>query len=93
MIFYDFEVTKYDWLVNFTDMQEQKETIIINDQPALLDFYDGHKDRIFVGCNNHHYDDYILKGLLCEFDPYDINEFIITKGEAGWKFSNLFRKT
>ena len=32
MIFYDFEVTKYDWLVNFTDMQEQKETIIINDQ-------------------------------------------------------------
>lgn len=92
MIFYDFEVTKYDWLVNFTDMQEQKETVIINDQPALLDFYDTHKDRIFVGCNNHHYDDYILKGLLCEFDPYDINEFIITKGEAGWKYSNLFRK-
>ena len=92
MIFYDFEVTKYDWLVNFTDMQEQKETVIINDQPALLDFYDAHKDRIFIGCNNHHYDDYILKGLLCEFDPYDINEFIITKGEAGWKYSNLFRK-
>ena len=92
MIFYDFEVTKYDWLVHFIDVIEQKVTYVENNQEAIVDFYDKHKERIFIGCNNHHYDDYILKGILCDFNPYDINEFIITKGEPGWKYSDLFRK-
>lgn len=92
MIFYDFEVFKYDWMVTFIDMTEQKVTTIINDQPQILEFYDRYKKRIFIGCNNHHYDDYILKGLLCDFDPYNINEWIIIKGRAGWEYSDLFRK-
>lgn len=92
MIFFDFEVTMYDWLVTFIDMDRQQITVIENDQPAIVDFYDEHKNEIFVGCNNHHYDDYILKGILCDFNPYDINEHIITKGKQGWTYSNLFRK-
>lgn len=92
ILFYDFEVTKFDWLVTIIDPINQKEYYFENDQPALVDFYDEHKGDIWVGCNNHHYDDYILKGLLCDFDPYDINEHIITKKQDGWKYSNLFRK-
>lgn len=92
MIFYDFEVFKYDWMVTFIDMDNQTVDVIESNQPQILDFYDRNKGRIFVGCNNHHYDDWIFKGLLCDFDPWDINEHIITKGLAGWKYSNLFRK-
>ena len=92
LLFYDFEVTMFDWLVTIIDPMNQKEYYFENDQPALVDFYDEHKSDIWIGCNNHHYDDYILKGLLCDFDPYDINEHIITKKQDGWKYSNLFRK-
>ena len=92
MIFYDFEVFRYDWMVTFIDMIEQKKTVIVNDQPQIVDFYDQYQKRIFIGCNNHHYDDYILKGLLCDFNPWDLNEWIITEEKAGWAYSNLFRK-
>lgn len=92
MIFYDFEVTEYDWLVTFIDMDKQDITVIHNDQPSILEYYEGHSSDIYVGTNNHHYDDYIFKGLLCDFDPYRINEHIITEGKSGWSYSDLFRK-
>ena len=37
-------------------------------------------------------DQYIFKGILCGFDPKRINDFIIVKGNPGWKFSSLMRK-
>ena len=92
MVFFDFEVTEYDWLVVLLDMINQKEQVIINSPSDLEQFYQEHKSNIWVGFNNHHYDDYILKGILCGLNPKEINDFIIIKGEAGWKFSNLFRK-
>lgn len=92
MVFFDFEVTEYDWLVVLLDMINQKEQVIINSPSDLEQFYQKHKSNIWVGFNNHHYDDYILKGILCGLNPKEINDFIIIKGEAGWKFSNLFRK-
>ena len=92
MVFYDFEVFKYDWMVTCIDMDNRTVDQIVNDQPALLEYFDSHKTKIWVGCNNHHYDDYILKGLLCDMNPYEINEWIITEGNAGWAFSSLFRK-
>lgn len=49
------------------------------------------KTDIWVGFNNHHYDDYILKGILCDMNPKEINDHIIIKEKAGWTFSNLFR--
>lgn len=92
MLFYDFEVTKYDWLVVLLDMTNQKEHVIINDSDSLEDLYLEHQSDIWVGFNNHHYDDYILKTILCGLNPKECNDHIILKGEAGWKFSNLFRK-
>ena len=92
MVFFDFEVFIKDWLVVILDMTQQKEHVIINNPSDLEQFYQEHKSDIWVGFNNHHYDDYILKGILCGFNPKEINDFIIVKGEAGWKFSNLFRQ-
>ena len=92
LLFYDFEVTVKDWLVTIISPMTQEEFYFENDQEGLIDFYDEHKTDVWIGCNNHHYDDYILKGILCAFDPYDINEHIITKKLEGWKYSNLFRK-
>lgn len=92
MLFYDFEVTKYDWLVVSLDMTNQREEVIVNDSDRLEDFYLEHQSDIWVGFNNHHYDDYILKTILCGLNPKECNDFIIERGEAGWKFSNLFRK-
>lgn len=92
MIFYDFEVFKYDWLVVMIDLFDQSETVIINDAAALEKFYTQHKQSIFVGFNSRNYDQYILKGILCGLDPKEINDFIIVKGRKGWEFSNLLRE-
>ena len=92
LLFYDFEVTIYDWLVTIISPMTKEEFYFENDQDALVDFYDEHKNDIWIGCNNQHYDDYILKGILCGFNPYDINEHIITKKQDGWKYSSLFWK-
>lgn len=92
MIFYDFEVFKYDWLVVAIDMDAKKEHVIINDTDALEELHKQHIKDIWVGFNSLHYDQYIFKGILCGFDPKKINDFIIAKGNPGWKFSSLLRK-
>lgn len=92
MIFYDFEVFKYDWLVVLIDVDNQKEHTIINDYQKIKDFYEVHKNDIWVGFNSTHYDQYILKSLLCDLDPKECNDFIIKEHNAGWSFSREFRK-
>lgn len=92
MIFYDFEVFENDWLVVMTDMKTQEEHVIINDKKALEKIYREHKDDIFVGYNNRHYDQYIFQGILAGFDPKEINDWIIIDKKNGWEFSGLLRK-
>ena len=91
MIFYDFEVFKSDWLVVLIDVSEKKETVIVNSQTELEDFYKRHKTDIWVGFNSRHYDQYILKGILAGFNPKEVNDYIIIGGYAGWGFSPLLR--
>lgn len=92
MLFYDFEVFSFDWLVVINDVTNRKETVIVNDAEKLQQFYDAHSDDIWVGFNSRHYDQYILKGILCGFDAKKINDFIIVKGNPGWKFSSMFKE-
>lgn len=92
MLFYDFEVFKYDWLVVILDMQARTEHVIINDPQQLEAVYNANKKDIWVGFNSRHYDQYIFKGIICGFDPKKINDYIIVKGEPGWKFSSMFRQ-
>ena len=91
MIFYDFEVFKHDWLVVLIDLDAKKETVIINDRDQLQRFYDQHKGVIWAGYNSRHYDQYILKAILCGFDPKEVNDWIIVEERPGYRFSSLLR--
>ena len=90
MNFYDFEVFKRDWLVVIQNPIEHSETVIVNNKAMLEDYYNRHKDEIWIGFNTKHYDQYILKGILLNFDPYDISKFIIRGGHDGWEYSRAF---
>lgn len=92
MIFYDFEVFKYDWLVVALDMEQQEEHVIVNDKSKLESLYKKNANQIWTGFNSNHYDQWILKGILAGFNPKEINDFIIVKDLPGWKFSNLLRE-
>ena len=90
MIFYDFEVFKYDWLVVILDMKAQKEHVIINDPQQLNNFYEAHRNDIWCGYNSRNYDQFILRAILLGFDPKEVNDWIIVKDKSGWMYSNLF---
>lgn len=92
MLFYDFEVFIYDWLVVINDASNRKEKVIVNDPDALQKFYEEHCNDVWTGYNSRHYDQYILKGIICGFDPKKINDYIILKGNPGWKFSSMFKQ-
>ena len=92
MIFYDFEVFKHDWLVVILDMDAQEEHVIINNPDCLKSFYESHKNDIWCGYNSRNYDQFILRAILLDFDPKEVNDWIIVKDKSGWMFSNLFWK-
>ena len=91
IVFYDYEVFKYDWLVVLIDIYAQKETVIVNDPAEMRRFYDAHKSDIWVGYNSRNYDQYILKGILCGFNPKKVNDWIIVHDKPGYRFSSMFR--
>jgi len=90
--FIDFEVFKYDWLCVIANPITKTETVIVNNPYELNAYYEKFKNEIFVGYNIREYDSYIFKGILAGFNPYEINEHIITKGLKGYQFSNVFRE-
>lgn len=91
MLFYDFEVFKYDWLVVVLDMTAEKEHVIINSPDELKALYDAHRTDIWVGYNSRHYDQYILKAILCGLNPKEMNDWIIVQNNEPWQFSSLLR--
>lgn len=92
MIFFDFEVFKYDWLAVFIDMDTKQKHVIINDKEYLSKLYEDNVKNIWVGFNIKHYDQYILKGILLGIDPKWINDQIIVEGREGWALSKEFSK-
>ena len=92
ILFYDFEVFYDDWMVLIIDSSTKKEHVFINDEEGLIDFYNKHKNDIWVGYNSRHYDQYILKAIICGFSPQEMNEWIIVKRKLGWEFFQDFWK-
>ena len=92
ILFYDFEVFKYDWILVLIDMDAQKETLIVNNKDELERYYSSHKNDIWAGFNSRRYDQFILKGILAGFDPKEINDWIIVNDKPGWAFSGLLRE-
>ena len=92
LIFYDFEVFKYDWLVAMIDAFTQKYTVICNDKNKLNEFYEEHKNDIWSGYNSRSYDSNILKAILLGFDPYELSNWIINLDMPAWKYSSTLNK-
>lgn len=90
MIFYDFEVFEYDWLAVFIDVTNRKEYVIINSPDKLKALYEVNRKNIWVGFNNRHYDQYIMKGILLGMNPKKINDWIIVDNKEGWQYSRRF---
>lgn len=86
LIFYDCEVFKHDWMFVFILPETRDIVRIHNDIRQLKDFYELHKEDIWIGYNVRHYDQYILKGLLMGLDPYLISKHIIDGGQ-GWQIN------
>ena len=89
--FLDFEVTKYDWLVTIANPITQTETTIVNSPAELRRYYDKFKSEIFLGYNIRDYDSWIFKAILAGFNPYEVNEHIVTKKLKGYQFSSTLR--
>jgi hypothetical protein len=89
--FYDFEVFMGDWLVVIINPVEKIKRIIANDSVALKNYYEQHKDQIWVGYNSRNYDTYILKAILLGLNPKKVNDMIIMHGMKGWQISDDFR--
>jgi DNA polymerase len=85
-------VFKYDWLVVAIDPIQQKEYAVVNNKPELEKLYWSYKKDIWVGFNCRDYDQYILKAILCGFNPKEINDWMIVQDRKGWEFSSLLRK-
>lgn len=90
--FYDFEVFKYDWLVVIINPVEKTKTVIVNDKEKFEQYYEAHKEEIWIGYNNRRYDQYIAKAILLDMNPKVISDWIIVKNMDGWQYSSLFGK-
>ena len=87
LVFYDFEVFMYDWLVVLIDPVQKTKTVICNNRSALQEYYDKHNKMIWVGYNNKHYDVPILKGILLGHDPKEISDKLIVEGKKPFEFA------
>lgn len=88
--FYDFEVFKYDNLVVIINPIEKTVTKIVNDPQALKDYFYAHDEEIWIGYNNRRYDQYIMKAILLDMNPKEVNDWIIKDNKPGWQYSSLF---
>ena len=89
LLFYDFEVFKFNWLVVIINPFEEETKVIVDDPEELRSFHEKHKEDIWVGYNSRSYDQYILKSILVGYNPKGINDWIIVKGRKGWEYSSL----
>lgn len=89
--FYDFEVFAYDWLVVIIDPTTDAKTVIHNDREALINYYENHKNEIWVGYNSRNYDSVILKSIVLGFNVKRINDYIIQQGLKWWQIDYKLR--
>lgn len=90
LFIFDCEVFAYDWLFSFKNKVTKERTKIWNDNEAVKQFMK--QEPLLAGFNNKHYDQFILKAVLCDFTPEQVkavNDFIILEGHEGWEYAPL----
>ncbi len=81
---YDFECYSRInwWCVTFINYQDRNNIItIINNRQLLIQFYELHKDEIFVSYNGRQYDTGIFKGILDGMNVGYVNDKLIKEGK------------
>lgn len=92
IVFFDFEVFEYDWLMVGICPESREEKVIVNSKDDLEDFYNAHANDIWVGYNSRNYDQWILKGILCGFNPKELSDFLIVEGRKGFEYSKMLNR-
>lgn len=80
LIFFDFEVFKFDWMVVLIDYETRIKKVIINDRSELVRIYYKHKNDIWIGFNSRNYDTTILKGIVLRKNPKELSDKLIKEG-------------
>ena len=82
---FDCEVFAHDWLFVFKEIATGEYTVIHNDNDAVVAFME--RNPFLGGFNNKHYDNFILKGVMCGLTPEqikEINDLIFVEEVNGW---------
>lgn len=82
---FDCEVFAHDWLFVFKEIATGEYTVIHNDNDGVVAFME--RNPFLGGFNNKHYDNFILKGVMCGLTPEqikEINDLIIVEEVNGW---------
>lgn len=82
---FDCEVFAHDWLFVFKEIATGEYIVIHNDNDAVVAFME--RNPFLGGFNNKHYDNFILKGVMCGLTPEqikEINDLIIVEEVNGW---------
>lgn len=82
---FDCEVFAHDWLFVFKEIATGEYTVIHNDNDAVVAFME--RNPFLGGFNNKHYDNFILKGVMCGLTPEqikEINDLIVVEEVNGW---------
>ena len=65
--------------------------VFVNDYEGIKKFFNENKQNIFVGYNNNHYDNFILKAVLKDLNPYSVSKWLIEEKKSGWLFPEINR--
>lgn len=90
--FYDFEVFCKNWLVVIINPIEKSVIKIWDDNEKLSNHFYEHDEEIWIGYNNRRYDQYIMKAILLNMNPKEVNDWIIIQNKGGWQYSSLFNQ-
>lgn len=92
---YDFEVTKYDWLLVLKDYRNRQRIVFHNAIPNDIQNFIDKYNPIMMGYNNNGYDKYVLKAILSGYTPEElkeVNDHIIGGGN-GWELDLGYTET
>lgn len=88
LIVFDTETFMYDFLFVALDLETKTYTIIENDRDKMIEFYEQHKQDIWIGYNCKNYDKYILQAIIEGINPKPVNDYIINGGQGWQLFDN-----
>ena len=92
---YDFECYSRIswWCVTFINYKDRNNIItIINNRQLLIQFYELHKDEIFVSYNGRQYDTGIFKGILDGMNVGYVNDKLIKEGKKPFQVVKNHKK-